>query len=207
MLGSVRVYLCRVCWGLGFSTQQFTGREGGAGHTLLPPYTICPHLPLTQCVPRPTPHPALPTSVCVGVCRAACTHTHPGVHLPPALYNNMHIRLDPMPVCAPLCAELCVYDCVCVCRCVVVTSQGRVCVCRCAVVTAQGRVCVCRCVVVTPQGRVCASYSAYEHSLGIKSTAWSPSGDLLALGSYDQVGGGGQRLGAAVAVWCERGQP
>ncbi len=31
-----------------------------------------------------------------------------------------------------------------------------------------------------------SSYSAYEWSLGIKSVAWSPSSQFLAIGSYDE---------------------
>ena len=31
-----------------------------------------------------------------------------------------------------------------------------------------------------------SSYSAYEYGLGIKSVKWSPSSQLLAVGSYDQ---------------------
>uniref|UniRef100_A0A9J7XTA8 WD repeat containing, antisense to TP73 n=1 Tax=Cyprinus carpio carpio TaxID=630221 RepID=A0A9J7XTA8_CYPCA len=35
-------------------------------------------------------------------------------------------------------------------------------------------------------GRLLSSYSAYEWSLGIKSVAWSPSSQFLAIGSYDE---------------------
>uniref|UniRef100_A0A672LC84 WD repeat-containing protein WRAP73-like n=1 Tax=Sinocyclocheilus grahami TaxID=75366 RepID=A0A672LC84_SINGR len=35
-------------------------------------------------------------------------------------------------------------------------------------------------------GRLLSSYSAYEWSLGIKSVAWSPSSQFLAVGSYDE---------------------
>ena len=35
-------------------------------------------------------------------------------------------------------------------------------------------------------GRCLASYSAYEGALGIKSVSWSPTSQLLAVGSYDQ---------------------
>lgn len=35
-------------------------------------------------------------------------------------------------------------------------------------------------------GRCIASYSAYEHALGIKCVAWSPTSQFLAIGSYDQ---------------------
>ena len=35
-------------------------------------------------------------------------------------------------------------------------------------------------------GRCVATYSAYENALGVKSLAWSPTGQFLAVGSYDQ---------------------
>ena len=35
-------------------------------------------------------------------------------------------------------------------------------------------------------GRCLASYSAYEHALGIKSVSWSPTSQFLAIGSFDQ---------------------
>ena len=35
-------------------------------------------------------------------------------------------------------------------------------------------------------GRSMASYSAYEHALGVKCVKWSPSSQFLAIGSYDQ---------------------
>uniref|UniRef100_A0AAY5KIF1 WD repeat containing, antisense to TP73 n=1 Tax=Esox lucius TaxID=8010 RepID=A0AAY5KIF1_ESOLU len=35
-------------------------------------------------------------------------------------------------------------------------------------------------------GRLLSTYSAYEWSLGIKSLAWSPSSQFLAIGSYDE---------------------
>ncbi len=35
-------------------------------------------------------------------------------------------------------------------------------------------------------GRCLASYSAYEYALGVKSVAWSPTSQFLAIGSYDQ---------------------
>lgn len=35
-------------------------------------------------------------------------------------------------------------------------------------------------------GRCIATYSAYDHALGIKSIRWSPSSQFLAIGSYDQ---------------------
>lgn len=35
-------------------------------------------------------------------------------------------------------------------------------------------------------GRLLSTYRAYEWSLGIKSVAWSPSSQFLAIGSYDE---------------------
>ena len=35
-------------------------------------------------------------------------------------------------------------------------------------------------------GRLLSSFSAYEWSLGIKSLAWSPSSQFLAIGSFDE---------------------
>lgn len=35
-------------------------------------------------------------------------------------------------------------------------------------------------------GRLLSTYSAYEWSLGVKSVAWSPSSQFLAIGSYDE---------------------
>ena len=40
--------------------------------------------------------------------------------------------------------------------------------------------------VYTPEGDCLVAYSAYKGPLGIQSMAWSPSGQLLALGSFDQ---------------------
>lgn len=37
-----------------------------------------------------------------------------------------------------------------------------------------------------PDGRELAVYSAYDNALGVKAVAWSPSSQLLAVGSYDQ---------------------
>lgn len=34
-------------------------------------------------------------------------------------------------------------------------------------------------------GRLLSAYCAYEWSLGVKSVAWSPSSQFLAVGSYD----------------------
>eukprot|EP00053_Salpingoeca_punica_P023564 m.10687 g.10687 ORF g.10687 m.10687 type:complete len:438 (-) comp5286_c0_seq1:359-1672(-) len=36
-----------------------------------------------------------------------------------------------------------------------------------------------------PDGRLLTNYSAYEGALGVKTVAWSTSGQLLAIGSYD----------------------
>ena len=41
--------------------------------------------------------------------------------------------------------------------------------------------------VYTPEGECLAAFQAYSGALGVKSLAWSPSGQLLAVGSYDQV--------------------
>ena len=41
--------------------------------------------------------------------------------------------------------------------------------------------------VYASDGELLASYQAYSDGLGIKSTSWSPSGQMLALGSFDQV--------------------
>ena len=43
--------------------------------------------------------------------------------------------------------------------------------------------------VYAADGRALAKHCAYEHALGVKggSVAWSPSGQLLAVGSFDQV--------------------
>lgn len=35
-------------------------------------------------------------------------------------------------------------------------------------------------------GRCIATYSAYEHALGVKSVKWSPTSQFLAIGSFDQ---------------------
>ena len=43
-------------------------------------------------------------------------------------------------------------------------------------------------VVCTPQGEILTVYSAYPNALGIKSVEWSPSGQMLAVGSFDQAG-------------------
>lgn len=37
-----------------------------------------------------------------------------------------------------------------------------------------------------PDGRIAGSYSAYDNGLGIKRVTWSPSGQFLAVGSFDE---------------------
>jgi WD40 repeat protein len=41
--------------------------------------------------------------------------------------------------------------------------------------------------IYSPDGRLTARYTAYENGLGIKTAAWSPSGQFLAIGSFDQT--------------------
>lgn len=58
--------------------------------------------------------------------------------------------------------------------------------------------------IYTLQGRLCGTYSAYENALGIKSVQWSPSSQLLAVGSYDQsVSVGRGRMGNGSKL-CDR---
>ena len=45
----------------------------------------------------------------------------------------------------------------------------------------------CRLQVYTPDGELAATYSAYQDALGIKDVSWNASGDLLSVGSYDEV--------------------
>ncbi len=40
--------------------------------------------------------------------------------------------------------------------------------------------------IYLPNGRLIQSFKAYEMGLGIKSVAWFPSSQFLAIGSYDQ---------------------
>lgn len=40
--------------------------------------------------------------------------------------------------------------------------------------------------VYRPDGQLCETYQAYEDGLGLKTVAWNPDGQLLALGSFDQ---------------------
>ena len=42
-------------------------------------------------------------------------------------------------------------------------------------------------VVHSPEGEMLTSYSAYADALGIKAVQWSPSGQMLAVGSFDQA--------------------
>lgn len=39
----------------------------------------------------------------------------------------------------------------------------------------------------SPDGRCLFKYSAYDNALGLKTVAWSPCGQFLGCGSYDQV--------------------
>ncbi|OEL22508.1 WD repeat-containing protein WRAP73, partial [Dichanthelium oligosanthes] len=41
--------------------------------------------------------------------------------------------------------------------------------------------------IYSPDGRCLFKYLAYESGLGVKSVAWSPCGQFLAVGSYDQA--------------------
>lgn len=41
--------------------------------------------------------------------------------------------------------------------------------------------------IYTPDGRCLLKYQAYESALGVKSVSWSPCGQFLAIGSYDQM--------------------
>jgi len=41
--------------------------------------------------------------------------------------------------------------------------------------------------VYSPDGRCLFRYSAYDNALGLKTVAWSPCGQFLGCGSYDQV--------------------
>ncbi|XP_010275400.1 PREDICTED: WD repeat-containing protein WRAP73 isoform X2 [Nelumbo nucifera] len=41
--------------------------------------------------------------------------------------------------------------------------------------------------IYSPDGRCLFKYQAYESALGVKSVSWSPCGQFLAVGSYDQM--------------------
>ncbi|KAJ7547562.1 hypothetical protein O6H91_08G092100 [Diphasiastrum complanatum] len=41
--------------------------------------------------------------------------------------------------------------------------------------------------IYSPDGRCLFKYQAYENALGVKTVAWSPCGQFLGVGSYDQV--------------------
>lgn len=41
--------------------------------------------------------------------------------------------------------------------------------------------------VFTSDGKPATTYSAYQDALGIKDVAWNASGELLSVGSYDEV--------------------
>ncbi|CAN0916024.1 WD repeat-containing protein WRAP73 [Linum grandiflorum] len=41
--------------------------------------------------------------------------------------------------------------------------------------------------IYSPDGRCLFKYQAYESGLGVKSVSWSPCGQFLAIGSYDQM--------------------
>ena len=41
--------------------------------------------------------------------------------------------------------------------------------------------------IYSPDGRCLFKYQAYESGLGVKTVSWSPCGQFLAVGSYDQM--------------------
>jgi len=46
-------------------------------------------------------------------------------------------------------------------------------------------------VIHSPDDGSCmGSFSAYDDALGVKAAAWAPGGEVLAVGSYDQVSSG-----------------
>ena len=47
--------------------------------------------------------------------------------------------------------------------------------------------CLVQVLIYSPDGRCLFKYSAYESGLGVKSVGWSPCGQFLAVGSYDQA--------------------
>jgi WD40 repeat protein len=49
-------------------------------------------------------------------------------------------------------------------------------------------------------GALLGEYSAYGDALGVRKVKWGPDGQLLAVGSYDQVSGGGGKSLPGVGV-------
>lgn len=47
--------------------------------------------------------------------------------------------------------------------------------------------CLLQVLIYSPDGRCLFKYLAYESGLGVKTVAWSPCGQFLAVGSYDQA--------------------
>ena len=58
----------------------------------------------------------------------------------------------------------------------------------CACIVAWDTCLTYKLVVFDPQGEILTAYTAYPNALGIKSVGWSPSGQMLAVGSFDQAG-------------------
>lgn len=58
--------------------------------------------------------------------------------------------------------------------------------------------------IYSPEGECLATHQPYSHALGVKCLAWSPSGQLLAVGSFDQVRGPSVHdcVRAALPVQC-----
>lgn len=80
---------------------------------------------------------------------------------------NLDVRGSLLPLCVCVCG---VYVSICVC--------ARVCTYACFLQY--------KLLLYSLDGRLLSTYSAYEWSLGIKSIAWSPSSQFLAVGSYDE---------------------
>lgn len=51
----------------------------------------------------------------------------------------------------------------------------------------QEPICAVQVLIYSPDGRCLLKYQAYESGLGVKSISWSPCGQFLAVGSYDQT--------------------